>query len=162
MDSRTLKSQWLSDYMPPKKSELTHNFVTHWTSWFLCFAAPPPHSWFWLSTDQWATFQFFFLYISSVHLLLFCLPVSRSQVSSHQQEVLMENVTRMSEHSQLLHQSLGEATTDADLLENIWKLENLFQNHSDWMQRLEILVKVWWWVYWYDNHQSGSRLSFHI
>lgn len=48
----------------------------------------------------------------------------------------------MSERSQLLQQSMGEATTDADLLENIWKLENLFQNHSDWMQKLEILVKV--------------------
>lgn len=54
----------------------------------------------------------------------------------------MENVTRMSERSQLLQQSLGDGTTDADLLENIWKLENLFQNHSDWMHRLEILVKV--------------------
>lgn len=54
----------------------------------------------------------------------------------------MENVTRMSERSRLLQQNLGEASTQADLLENIWKLENLFQNHSDWLQRLEILIKV--------------------
>ncbi|CAB1430661.1 unnamed protein product, partial [Pleuronectes platessa] len=66
---------------------------------------------------------------------------SRSQVSSQRQEVLMENVTRMSERSRLLQQNLGEASTQADLLENIWKLENLFQNHSDWLQRLEILIK---------------------
>lgn len=70
----------------------------------------------------------------------FSSPVSRSQVSSHQQEVLMENITQMSERSRL--QSLGEASKEADLLENIWKLENLFQNHSDWLQRLEILIKV--------------------
>ena len=54
----------------------------------------------------------------------------------------MENVTRMSERSRLLQQNLGEASTQADLLENIWKLENIFQNHSDWLQRLEILIKV--------------------
>lgn len=68
--------------------------------------------------------------------------MSRSQVSSQRQEVLMENVTRMSERSRLLQQTLGEGSTQADLLENIWKLENLFQNHSDWLQRLEILIKV--------------------
>ncbi|KAF3850164.1 hypothetical protein F7725_019883 [Dissostichus mawsoni] len=62
-------------------------------------------------------------------------------VSSQHQQVLMENVTRMSERSQRLQQTLGEPSTQADLLENIWKLENLFQNHSDWLQRLEILIK---------------------
>ncbi|XP_028253863.1 scavenger receptor class A member 5 isoform X2 [Parambassis ranga] len=66
--------------------------------------------------------------------------VSRSQVPS-QQEVLMENTTRMSERSRLHQQNLGEDCPQADLLENIWKLENLFQNHSDWLQRLEILIK---------------------
>lgn len=70
-----------------------------------------------------------------------CLAVSRSQVSTQRQEVLMENVTRMSERSRLLQQNPGEASAQADLLENIWKLENLFQNHSSWLQRLEILIK---------------------
>ncbi|KAM6905814.1 scavenger receptor class A member 5 [Lycodopsis pacificus] len=85
--------------------------------------------------------------IVSLYILVFltifglCLAVSRSQVSSKRQEVLMENVTRMSERSRLLQPTLGEASTQADLLENIWKLENLFQNHSDWLQRLEILIK---------------------
>ncbi|XP_031717678.1 scavenger receptor class A member 5 [Anarrhichthys ocellatus] len=85
--------------------------------------------------------------IVSLYILVFltifglCLAVSRSQVSSKRQEVLMENVTRMSEHSRLLQPTLGEASTQADLLENIWKMENLFQNHSDWLQRLEILIK---------------------
>lgn len=77
-----------------------------------------------------------------ISLPLLLSPVSRSQVSSRREEVLMENVTRMSERSRLLQQTLGEASTQDDLLENIWKLENLFQNHSDWLQRLEVLIKV--------------------
>uniref|UniRef100_A0A3B4H6W0 Scavenger receptor class A member 5 n=1 Tax=Pundamilia nyererei TaxID=303518 RepID=A0A3B4H6W0_9CICH len=83
-----------------------------------------------------------FLYIL-VLLTIFglCLAVSRSQVSSLRQEVLTENATRMSERSQLLQQTLGEESKQADLLENIWKLENLFQNHSNWLQRLEIFIK---------------------
>lgn len=83
-----------------------------------------------------------FLYIL-VLLTIFglCLAVSRSQVSSQRQEVLTENATRMSERSQLLQQTLGEESKQADLLENIWKLENLFQNHSNWLQRLEIFIK---------------------
>lgn len=55
----------------------------------------------------------------------------------------MENVTRMSEHSRTAQNTVGEGpSTEADLLENIWKLENLFQNHSEWLQRLEILIRV--------------------
>ncbi|CAG12980.1 unnamed protein product, partial [Tetraodon nigroviridis] len=57
------------------------------------------------------------------------------------QEVLMENTTRMSEHSRTAQKAAGEASAEADLLENIWKLENLFQNHSEWLQRLEILIR---------------------
>ena len=70
----------------------------------------------------------------------------------------MENMTRMSERSRLLQQTMGESPTEADLLENIWKLENLFQNHSEWLQRLEILIKV--------RHNTGKRkkelLQIHI
>lgn len=69
-------------------------------------------------------------------------PVSHSQVSPKCQEVLMENVTRPSERSQTAQNVAGEASTESDLLENIWKLENLFQNHSEWLQRLEILIRV--------------------
>lgn len=54
----------------------------------------------------------------------------------------MDNVTRAPERSRLLQPALSETSTQADLLENIWKLENLFQNHSDWLQRLEFLIKV--------------------
>ncbi|XP_028997281.1 scavenger receptor class A member 5 isoform X2 [Betta splendens] len=70
-----------------------------------------------------------------------CLAVSRSQVSSKREEVLKENVTRVPQDSRVPKQNLDEVTTQADLLENIWKLENLFQNHSDWLQKLEVLLK---------------------
>ncbi|KAM4632722.1 scavenger receptor class A member 5 [Polymixia lowei] len=92
-----------------------------------------------LSAIKYAIVSLYILVLLTIFGL--CLAVSRSQVSSEQQEVLLENVTRMSERSRLLQQTLGEASTQADLLENIWKLENLFQNHSDWLQRLEILIK---------------------
>lgn len=152
MDPRTLRRRWRSDYTP--QALLTN--LTNMVSMLLRSSSR-------LLMVTRAAFQFFIsLHLKCALVSLLCLPVSRSQVSSHQQEVLMENVTRMSERSQLLQQSLGEAATDADLLENIWKLENLFQNHSDWMQKLEILVKVWRWVYWYDHHQSGSHLSFSV
>ncbi|XP_059211819.1 scavenger receptor class A member 5 [Centropristis striata] len=92
-----------------------------------------------LSAIKYAIVSLYILVLLTIFGL--CLAVSRSQVSSQRQEVLMENVTRMSERSRLLQQNLGEASTQADLLENIWKLENLFHNHSDWLQRLEILIK---------------------
>ncbi|KAG7509487.1 scavenger receptor class A member 5 [Solea senegalensis] len=92
-----------------------------------------------LSAIKYAIVSLYILVLLTIFGL--CLTVSRSQVSSQQQDVLLENVTRMSEHSRLLQQTLGEPSTQADLLENIWKLENLFQNHSDWLHRLEILIK---------------------
>ncbi|XP_041661219.1 scavenger receptor class A member 5 [Cheilinus undulatus] len=92
-----------------------------------------------LSAIKYAIVSLYILVLLTIFGL--CLAVSRSQVSSQRQEVLMENVTRMSERSRQPQQNPGEASTQADLLENIWKLENLFQNHSDWLQRLEILIK---------------------
>uniref|UniRef100_A0A3Q3XC86 Scavenger receptor class A member 5 n=1 Tax=Mola mola TaxID=94237 RepID=A0A3Q3XC86_MOLML len=85
-----------------------------------------------LSAIKYAIISLYILVLLTIFGL--CLAVSRSQVSSQRQEVLMENMTRMSERSQLLQQTLGESPTEADLLENIWKLENLFQNHSEWLQ----------------------------
>ncbi|KAF7662622.1 hypothetical protein LDENG_00229180 [Lucifuga dentata] len=90
-----------------------------------------------LSAIKYAIVSLYILVLLTIFGL--CLAVSRSQVSSEWQKVLMENVTRMSERSRLV--TLDEASTQADLLENIWKLEILFQNHSDWLQRLEILIK---------------------
>ncbi|CAL8314543.1 unnamed protein product [Lota lota] len=93
-----------------------------------------------LSTIKYAIVSLYILVLLTIFGL--CLAVSRSQVSSEHPEVLMENATRMSDRSrQLTQQPPGDVSTQADLLENIWKLENLFQNHSDWLQRLEILIK---------------------
>ncbi|KAM9354529.1 scavenger receptor class A member 5 [Pholidichthys leucotaenia] len=92
-----------------------------------------------LSAIKYAIVSLYILVLLTIFGL--CLAVSRSQVSSQRQEVLMENVTRMSEHSRVLQQNMGEESAQADLLENIWKLENIFQNHSDWLQRLEIFIK---------------------
>lgn len=74
-------------------------------------------------------------------ILGLCLAVSRSQVSSQKQGFVPENVTRVSERPLVVQQTMGGSSTENDLLENIWKLENLFQNHSDWLQRLDILMK---------------------
>lgn len=48
----------------------------------------------------------------------------------------MENMTRMGDRSRELQQSLGDISSQANLLEKIWKLENLFQNHSESLQQL--------------------------
>ncbi|KAM9840561.1 scavenger receptor class A member 5 [Aulostomus maculatus] len=92
-----------------------------------------------LAAIKYAIVSLYVLVILTIFGL--CLAVSRSQVSSQQQEVLMENVTRMSERSRLFQQTVDETSSRADLLENIWKLENIFQNHSNWLQRLEVLIK---------------------
>ncbi|XP_020773877.1 scavenger receptor class A member 5 [Boleophthalmus pectinirostris] len=74
-------------------------------------------------------------------ILGLCLAVSRSQVSSQRQGLVPENATRVSERPLVVQQTMGDPATESDLLENIWKLENLFQNHSDWLQKLDILMK---------------------
>ncbi|XP_013877750.1 scavenger receptor class A member 5 [Austrofundulus limnaeus] len=92
-----------------------------------------------LSAIKYAIVSLYVLVLLTIFGL--CLAVSRSQAPPQRQEVLTENVTRTSAHSNLLQQNLGGVSAQADLLENIWKLENLFQNHSSWLQRLEVLTK---------------------
>ncbi|CAB1342935.1 unnamed protein product, partial [Coregonus sp. 'balchen'] len=57
-------------------------------------------------------------------------------MSSEKQEALMENMTRMEDRSRELQQSLGDISSQADLMENIWKLESLLQNHSESLKQL--------------------------
>ncbi|KAL0163561.1 hypothetical protein M9458_039314, partial [Cirrhinus mrigala] len=52
------------------------------------------------------------------------------------EEALLENVTRLGEHSETLQRSLSQLPSQSDLLENIWKLESLFHNHSEQLQLL--------------------------
>ncbi|KAM9798518.1 scavenger receptor class A member 5 [Neosynchiropus ocellatus] len=89
-----------------------------------------------LAAIKYAVVSLYILVLLTI--LGLCLAVSRSQVSQRQ-EVLRNNGTGTSERSRL--PQLGETSARADLLENIWKLENLFQNHSDWLQRLESFMK---------------------
>ncbi|KAM9421804.1 scavenger receptor class A member 5-like isoform 2-T3 [Salvelinus alpinus] len=87
-----------------------------------------------LSAIKYAIVSLYILVLLSIFGL--CLAVSRSQMSSEKQEALMENMTRMEDRSRELQQSLGDISSQADLLENIWKLESLFQNHSESLKQL--------------------------
>lgn len=62
--------------------------------------------------------------------------MSRSQASSEKQEALLENVTRLGDRSEALQESLGRLPSQSDLLENIWKLERLFYNHTEELRQL--------------------------
>lgn len=62
-------------------------------------------------------------------------------MSSEKQEALVENVTRLGDRSRDLQESLGQLSSQGDLLENIWKLENLFQNHSDALEQLSLALR---------------------
>lgn len=54
----------------------------------------------------------------------------------------MENMTRLGDRSRDLQESLGQLNSQSDLLENIWKLESLFQNHSDALEELSRAVRL--------------------
>ncbi|XP_064882428.1 scavenger receptor class A member 5-like [Oncorhynchus nerka] len=87
-----------------------------------------------LSAIKYAIVSLYILVLLCI--LGLCLAVSRSQMSSEKQEALMENMTRMGDRSRELQQSLGDISSQANLLEKIWKLENLFQNYSESLQQL--------------------------
>lgn len=61
-------------------------------------------------------------------------------MSSEKQEALQENVTRLGDRSQALQESLGQLPSQSDLLENIWKLESLFHNHTEELQQLSKIL----------------------
>ncbi|XP_041951914.1 scavenger receptor class A member 5 [Alosa sapidissima] len=92
-----------------------------------------------LSAIKYAIVSLYILVLLSI--LGLCIAVSRSQVSSEKQEALMENITRLGERSRDLQESLGQLSSQGDLLENIWKLEGLFQNHSEALEQLSRTVR---------------------
>ncbi|KAI1897524.1 hypothetical protein AGOR_G00084160 [Albula goreensis] len=92
-----------------------------------------------LSAIKYAIVSLYILVLLSIFGL--CIAVSRSQVSSEKQEALMENVTRLSDRYRELQQSLGQLSAQTDVLENIWKLENLFQNHSQKLLQLGMTLR---------------------
>ncbi|XP_062406969.1 scavenger receptor class A member 5 [Sardina pilchardus] len=87
-----------------------------------------------LSAIKYAIVSLYILVLLSI--LGLCIAVSRSQVSSEKQEALMENMTRLGERSRDLQESVGQLSSQGDLLENIWKLESLFQNHTETLEQL--------------------------
>ncbi|XP_047674998.1 scavenger receptor class A member 5 isoform X1 [Tachysurus fulvidraco] len=92
-----------------------------------------------LSAIKYAIVSLYILVLLSIFGL--CIAVSRSQSSSEKQEALLENVTRLGDRSDALQESLGQLPSQSDLLENIWKLERLFHNHSEELRQLGHLVQ---------------------
>uniref|UniRef100_A0A8C7XRH6 Scavenger receptor class A, member 5 (putative) n=1 Tax=Oryzias sinensis TaxID=183150 RepID=A0A8C7XRH6_9TELE len=82
-----------------------------------------------LSAIKYAVICLYVLLLLST--LGLCLAVSRCHEFSQRHAL-----NQTAERQQLLQQSPGD-----NVLENIWKLENVFQNHTDWLQRLEALIQ---------------------
>ncbi|XP_036406107.1 scavenger receptor class A member 5 [Megalops cyprinoides] len=92
-----------------------------------------------LSAIKYAIVSLYILVLLSIFGL--CIAVSRSQVSSEKQEALTENVTRLGDRYRELQESLRQLSDQTDILENIWKLESLFQNHSQTLQQLGLEIR---------------------
>ncbi|XP_063009284.1 scavenger receptor class A member 5 isoform X1 [Melospiza melodia melodia] len=81
---------------------------------------------------------------------IFILAVSRPQVSPEELKALMGNVQRLNETFRDLQlQLLPRPPPQGDLLEHVWRLQDLLQNHSDSLlllsgslQRLQVLLRA--------------------
>ncbi|XP_040204082.1 scavenger receptor class A member 5 [Rana temporaria] len=74
---------------------------------------------------------------------VFILAVSRPQSSPEDLKVLMSNVNRLNESFRDLQFKLMQLTFRGDFMDHIWKLQDLFQNHSDSLFQLtESLQKL--------------------
>ncbi|XP_041105695.1 scavenger receptor class A member 5-like isoform X2 [Polyodon spathula] len=67
--------------------------------------------------------------------------MSRSQMSTEGLETLAENVTQLNGGFRDLQLSLSQLSFKRDVMENIWKLENLYQNHSDTLLLLRLAIQ---------------------
>ncbi|MGH0146963.1 UNVERIFIED_CONTAM: hypothetical protein FKN15_051259 [Acipenser sinensis] len=63
------------------------------------------------------------------------------QRSTESLETLVENVTQLNGSFRDLQLSLSQLSFKRDIMENIWKLENLYQNHSDTLLLLSLAVQ---------------------
>uniref|UniRef100_A0A8C4RTD4 Scavenger receptor class A member 5 n=1 Tax=Erpetoichthys calabaricus TaxID=27687 RepID=A0A8C4RTD4_ERPCA len=81
------------------------------------------------------------LYILKILVMLtirfFFLP----EMSSENFATLKENVTRLNENFRDLKSALSQLSFKTDVMENIWKLEGLFQNHTDTLLQLNQVVQ---------------------
>ncbi|XP_051780574.1 scavenger receptor class A member 5 [Erpetoichthys calabaricus] len=71
----------------------------------------------------------------------FLITVSRPEMSSENFATLKENVTRLNENFRDLKSALSQLSFKTDVMENIWKLEGLFQNHTDTLLQLNQVVQ---------------------
>uniref|UniRef100_A0A8C4RTA2 Scavenger receptor class A member 5 n=1 Tax=Erpetoichthys calabaricus TaxID=27687 RepID=A0A8C4RTA2_ERPCA len=74
-------------------------------------------------------------------LVTFSIIVSRPEMSSENFATLKENVTRLNENFRDLKSALSQLSFKTDVMENIWKLEGLFQNHTDTLLQLNQVVQ---------------------
>ncbi|KAJ8009073.1 hypothetical protein DPEC_G00085070 [Dallia pectoralis] len=124
-DDRTLsKLNLCEDAGSAKRRRKTDNCCSHLNS---------------LSAIKYAIVSLYILVLLTIFGL--CLAVSRSPMSSDKQQALMENMTHMADPSLQLQLSRGNISAQTDFLENIWKLESLFQNHSESLQQLGQAVR---------------------
>uniref|UniRef100_A0A8C4RTA0 Scavenger receptor class A member 5 n=1 Tax=Erpetoichthys calabaricus TaxID=27687 RepID=A0A8C4RTA0_ERPCA len=63
------------------------------------------------------------------------------EMSSENFATLKENVTRLNENFRDLKSALSQLSFKTDVMENIWKLEGLFQNHTDTLLQLNQVVQ---------------------
>ncbi|XP_056337208.1 scavenger receptor class A member 5 [Danio aesculapii] len=92
-----------------------------------------------LTSIKYAIVSLYILVLLTIFGL--CIAVSKSHASWRREEALLENVTRLGEQSETLQTSLSQIPSQSDLLENIWKLESLFHNHTEQLRLLGLLTQ---------------------
>ncbi|XP_041109407.1 scavenger receptor class A member 5-like [Polyodon spathula] len=124
INSRSLSKLNLCDESPANRRRKTDNCCAHLNS---------------LSSIKYAIVLLYVLvFLSIVGLFI---AVSRSQRSTESLETLAENVTQLNGNFRDLQLSLSQLSFKRDVMENIWKLENLYQNHSDTLLLLSLAVQ---------------------
>ncbi|KAK1170296.1 scavenger receptor class A member 5-like isoform X1 [Acipenser oxyrinchus oxyrinchus] len=124
INSRSLSKLNLCDESPANSRRKADNCCAHLNS---------------LSSIKYAIVLLYVLVLLSIVGLF--IAVSRSQRSTESLETLVENVTQLNGSFRDLQLSLSQLSFKRDVMENIWKLENLYQNHSDTLLLLSLAVQ---------------------
>ncbi|XP_033859924.2 scavenger receptor class A member 5-like [Acipenser ruthenus] len=124
VNSRSLSKLNLCEESPANRRRKVDNCCAHLNS---------------LSSIKYAIVLLYVLVLLSIVGLF--VAVSRSQRSTESLETLVENVTQLNGSFRDLQLSLSQLSFKRDVMENIWKLENLYQNHSDTLLLLRLAVQ---------------------
>ncbi|KAK6490031.1 scavenger receptor class A member 5-like [Huso huso] len=124
VNSRSLSKLNLCEESPANRRRKADNCCAHLNS---------------LSSIKYAIVLLYVLVLLSIVGLF--VAVSRSQRSTESLETLVENVTQLNGSFRDLQLSLSQLSFKRDVMENIWKLENLYQNHSDTLLLLRLAVQ---------------------